>query len=205
MQEIINFIVDLVWSLWYFWIFIMMVLESSFFPFPSEIAMIPAGYLSSTWEMNFLLALVSWTIWALVWASINYILWYHFWSKIIKSMVSKYWKYIFLSLEHYDKSETYFKKHWSITTFIARFLPAIRQLISLPAWVFKMNYFKFLFFSWLWACIWNLILMIIGYIAWENKELISKYSKEALILLIVFSLIIFIIYYLIHRKKDAKT
>ncbi len=201
MHEIIDFIVNIAAELWYTGILIMMIIESSFFPFPSEVAMIPAWYLSSTWDMNFFLALLTWTLWALIWASINYFLWKYLWWPIIKKLIKKYWKYIFLSLDHYNNSEIYFKKHWSITTFVARFIPAIRQLISLPAWVFKMNFLKFIIYTWLWAWLWNLVLMTIWYIAWENSELISKYSKEALFFVIFLILIILIIYNFKHKNE----
>ncbi len=141
MHEIINFIVDLVSAWWYLWIFIMMVLESSFIPFPSEVAMIPAGYLSSTWEINFSLAFLTWTLWALMGATINYILWYKLWAPIIKKIIHNYWKYIFITEEHYERTEKYFKAHWVITTFLARFITVVRQLISIPAWICKMNFF----------------------------------------------------------------
>lgn len=180
----------------------MMILESSFFPFPSEVAMIPAWYLASMWKMNFFVAIIVWTIWALLWAIINYILWYFLWKKIIKHIINKYWKYIFLKIEHYKKAEKYFKKHWIITTFLARFITVIRQLISLPAWVFKMNVWAFLFYTWLWAWLWNLALMTIWYIAWENSSLIEKYSKELLVWWIVFIVVIWITYYFNHRKKS---
>lgn len=204
MHEIINIIVEIVWDMWYTWIFIMMILESSFFPFPSEVAMIPAWYLASTWVMNFYIALFVWTLWALVWASINYALWYLLWDKIIKKLINKYWKYLFIKIEHYEKSEKYFKEHWIITTFLARFITVIRQLISLPAWVFKINIAKFLLYTWLWAWIWNLMLMLIWYVAWENRELIWKYSKELLIFGIVFVILIWVIYYYIHKNKKWK-
>jgi len=200
MHDIIEIIKEFLWNIGYSEIFIMMVLESSFFPFPSEVAMIPAGYLSSTWKLNFFLALMSWTAWALTWATINYLLWYYLWWKTIKFLIHKYWKYFFIKESHYEKSEKYFEKHGSITTFLARFITVVRQLISLPAWVFKMNFTKFFIYTGLWAWAWNLILMIIGYIAAENQELIEKYTKELLIWSILFVALIWYIYY----KKNQK-
>lgn len=199
-SELATFIVDKVWDFWYIWIFVMMTIESSFIPFPSEIAMIPAWYLSSIWEMNFIIAFLAWTLWALFGASINYFLWKYLWASIIKSIIHKYWKYIFISEKHYNAWEKYFEKHWSITTFNWRFIPAVRQLISIPAWVFKMNYLKFFIYTWLWAWIWNLILMTIWYIAWENKDLIKEYSFLAIISVLVFILIVWIIYYIVDKK-----
>ncbi len=201
MHEIIDAIVKIVWDMWYTGIFLMMALESSFFPFPSEVAMVPAWYLASTWDMSFTIALIAWTIWALVWASINYVLWYYLWSKVIKSLINKYWKYLFIKVEHYERSEIFFKKHWAITTFLGRLTPVIRQFISLPAWVFKMNIPKFLLYTWLWAWLWNIMLMVVGYIAWENRELIAEYSKELLILCISLVVIIWLIYYFVNKEK----
>lgn len=204
MHEIIDYIVSIVWELGYIGIFIMMVLESSFFPFPSEVAMIPAWFLASKWEMSFWFALLVGTFWALVWASINYILGYYLWWTVVKKLIEKYGRYFFIKSHHYEKSEDYFKKHWVITTFLARFITVVRQLISLPAWVFKMNFTKFFLYTWLWAWAWNLILMIIWYIAWENEELIAKYNKELLILSILFVIIIWLIYWYKYKKKEGK-
>lgn len=204
MHEIITVIVDFASQLWYTWVFVMMVIESSFFPFPSEVAMIPAWYLASTWEMNFSIALIVWTFWALVWATINYALWYYLWSKTINKLINKYWKYVLITKNHYHSTEKYFQNHWSITTFLARFITVVRQLISIPAWVFKMNFAKFFFYTWLWAWLWNLLLMTIWYIAWENKELIAKYSFEILIWAVFFTITIANIYYYLHTKKNEK-
>jgi membrane protein DedA with SNARE-associated domain len=201
MHEFVNYIVELADQMWYLGIFLMMVIESSFIPFPSEVAMIPAWYLASIWKMDFLLAFASWTAWALVWATINYILAYKLWEKTIIRLIRKYWKYFFIKEQHYLKAEDYFLKHWIITIFLARFITVIRQLISLPAWAFKINFRKFFFYTGLWAWIWNLWLMWIWYIAGENKELISQYSKELMFAWIALILIIWWGYYLINKGK----
>lgn len=204
MHELINFIVSLVWELGYFGIFAMMTLESSFIPFPSEIAMIPAGYLASQWEMNFVLAFAAGTWGALFGASINYLLWYKLGTPIVKALISRFGKYIFVKPSHYSLAENYFAKHGAITTLLARFIPAVRQLISLPAGTFHMNIPKFLFYTGLGAGTWNLILMTIGYIAGENKELISQYSTQAIIATLVFIIVVWIAYYLTHKYFDKK-
>ena len=203
MHDFINYIVSIADQMWYLWIFLMMVLESSFIPFPSEVAMIPAGYLSSIWKMNFLLAFISWTAWALVWATINYILAYKLWEKTIIRLIRKYWKYFFITEQHYLKAEKYFLEHWIITIFLARFITVVRQLISLPAWAFKVNFRRFFIYTWLWAWLWNLGLMSIWYIAWENKELIQKYSYEMLFWWIALIVIIWWLYYYFNSKKKS--
>lgn len=203
MTEIINFILNTVSDLGYTWIFFMMVLESSFIPFPSEVAMIPAWYLASIEKMDFTFALIVWTFWAVVWASINYFLWFYLWEKVILKLINKYWKYFFIKIEHFKKTEKYFQNHWSITTFLARFITVIRQLISLPAWIFKMDYSKFFIYTTIWAWLWNLILMSIWYFAWENKDLISKYSTETTYILILILMVIWITYYYKNERKIA--
>ncbi|MDQ7009554.1 MAG: DedA family protein [Candidatus Gracilibacteria bacterium] len=180
MHEIIELIKNFLGEIGYIEIFIMMTLESSFFPFPSEVAMIPAGYLSSTGQLNFSLALLVGTFGALVGATINYLLGYFLGRKIIKKLIKNYGKYFLIKERHYDKSEKYFNKHGSITTFLARFITVVRQLISLPAGVFKMNFTKFFIYTGLGAGLWNLALMTIGYIAGENKEIIDEYLLELL-------------------------
>lgn len=198
--EIASFVVEKVGDWGYTGIFVMMTIESSFIPFPSEIAMIPAWYLSSIWEMNLYLAFLAGTLWAIFWASINYFLWMTLWWPIIRGIIHKYGKYIFLSASHYDAAEVFFQKHWVITTFNARFIPAVRQLISLPAGVFKMHFGKFVFFTALWAGIWNGILLWIWYIAGQNKDLITQYSKEAILGVILFVILASIIYYIANKK-----
>lgn len=200
MSELVDLIVNLVWDLGYIGIFLMMTIESSFIPFPSEVAMIPAWYLISLGKMTWTGAFLAWTLWALAWATINYILGYYLGWPIIKKLIHRYWKYILLKESHYLLAEKYFKKHWSITTFLGRFIPAVRQLISIPAWIFKMIFVKFIIYTFIWAWIWNLILLWIWYIAWQNKDLISQYSKETLFWVIIFVVIVAIIYYFVNKK-----
>ncbi|MDP5038887.1 MAG: DedA family protein, partial [Candidatus Gracilibacteria bacterium] len=180
-ELIVNFVLNLVKELGYLGIFLMMTLESSFIPFPSEIAMIPAGYHASLGDMNIYLAFLAGTLGALFGATINYFLGMKLGGPVIKTLIDKYGKYILLSKKHYSQAESFFQKHGGVTTFNARFIPAVRQLISIPAGVFKYNFPKFLFLTGIGAGIWNIILLTIGYIAGENKELITKYSHEAII------------------------
>ncbi len=205
LETIINYIAVFADTLWYWWIFFMMILESSFFPFPSEVAMIPAWVAVAQWKMDFSLVLFIWTAWALVWATINYLLWYYLWWKKIEKLIDKYWKYFFITNKHYLKAEKYFEKHGSITTFLARFITVIRQLISIPAWVFKMDFYKFFTYTFLWAWIWNIILILIWYyaaIAWENWDnLIKEYKYELILSWIIFTVLVWYIYYLINKKK----
>lgn len=203
MHHIVDIILGLVEWMGYWGIFLMMTIESSFIPFPSEVAMIPAGYLASLGRMNIYIAFLAGTSWALLWASINYFLGKHLWAPIVRNLIDKYGKYILLSRDHYDASEKYFKAHGSITTLIGRFIPAVRQLISIPAGIFQMHFGKFLFYTAIGAGAWNAILLGIGYIAGKNDELIKKLTGEALLVTVVV-LVSIVIAYVYYVKSQAK-
>ena len=195
MEYIIQKVLELVADMWYLGIFFMMTIESSFFPFPSEIAMVPAWALAAQEKMNFAVAFMAWTAWAMFWASINYLIGWKIGWPALKKIIEKYGKYVFLSVDHYNKTEYFFLDHGSVATFLGRLITGIRQIISIPAGVFKMNFFKFLFYTWVGAGLWNLILMVIGYLAVENQELIEKYSFWAFIASFIFVGISWYLYY----------
>ncbi|MBP9779402.1 DedA family protein [Candidatus Gracilibacteria bacterium] len=186
----------------YIGIFIMMTIESSFIPFPSEVAMIPAGALVERGEMVFLFALLAGTSGAWLGATINYILGRFLGGPVIKLLIHKYGKYILLNESHYIQAEAFFEKKGAITTFVGRFIPAVRQLISIPAGVFRMNYMIFSFWTILGAGIWNIILLSIGYYASDKQEIILTYFKE-----IVFALLIlggiFLVYKSWRKKRNT--
>jgi membrane protein DedA with SNARE-associated domain len=192
MGEIVNFIVDSVSALGYFGIFILMFLESSFFPFPSEVVMVPAGYLASKGEMNLYLAIFSGILGSVAGAWFNYLIAYK-WGRAALLR--------FLKEHHLEKLEKFFEKHGEISTFNGRLLPGIRQYISFPAGLAKMNPLKFTLFTAFGAGIWVSILALLGYFIGENSELISKYTKEITIVIVIFIAIITTIYFYRSRKK----
>ena len=166
LHDIIDFIVSSVSSWGYAGIFVMMFLESSFFPFPSEVAMIPAGYLAHKGEMSLVLAFISGTLGSLLGAIFNYYLCYFFGREI----VLKYGKFVGITHEKMDKFEAFFNKHGEISTFNSRLIPGIRQYISLPAGLAKMNIFRFCLFTTLGAGIWCAVLLGVGYFLGSNPD-----------------------------------
>ncbi|TLD80500.1 DedA family protein [Helicobacter sp. MIT 05-5293] len=156
---IINFIVESVGNLGYIGIFIMMFLESSFFPFPSEVVMIPAGYLVYNGEMNAILAVLCGIGGSLVGALFNYYLAL----KFGREFLIAYGKYFFFTEKTMQKMEDFFAKYGHISTFIGRLITVVRQYISLPAGLARMNLAKFCFYTSLGAGIWVIILTFIGY------------------------------------------
>ncbi|MCZ6159794.1 DedA family protein [Campylobacter ureolyticus] len=197
MSEIITFIVNLVESWGYLGIFCMMFLESSFFPFPSEVAMIPAGYLAFQGKMNIFLAFFAGTFGSLMGAIFNYYLCYFFG----RNLIDKYGKYIGINDDKMQKFESFFKRHGEISTFNCRLIPGIRQYISLPAGLARMNIFKFSLFTTLGAGIWVAILLGLGYFLGQNETVLKEKLHIITILLLFFVILTFIIYFYFYKKQ----
>ncbi|MDN5050858.1 DedA family protein [Aliarcobacter butzleri] len=198
LSNIINFIVETVSSLGYFGIFIMMFLESSFFPFPSEVVMIPAGYLASKGEMNIYLVLLFGILGSLAGALFNY----YFAIKLGRAFLLRYGKYILVSEETILKMEEFFKNHGHISTFSGRLIPGVRQYISLPAGLARMNIFVFSLYTSLGAGIWVLILTILGYFLGNNQALVKEYLH--IIVIVILILLAIFAYFYYRRVKKTK-
>ena len=198
LHNIVNFIVDTVSSLGYIGIFIMMFLESSFFPFPSEVVMVPAGYLASKGEMNIYIAIGAGIIGSLAGAVFNYFLAV----KYGRAFLSKYGKYVLVKEETLQKMEDFFAKHGHISTFSGRLIPAVRQYISLPAGLARMNLWKFSLYTSLGAAIWVLILTLLGYFIGQNELLVKEYLQIIIITILVLLSILIFFYVRIKMKKE---
>jgi len=198
LTNIINFIVETVGSLGYTGIFIMMFLESSFFPFPSEVVMIPAGYLASKGEMNIYLVLLFGILGSLAGALFNY----YFAIKLGRAFLLRYGKYVLISEETILKMEDFFKAHGHISTFSGRLIPVVRQYISLPAGLARMNIFVFSLYTSLGAGIWVLILTILGYFLGNNQALVKEYLH--IIVIVILILLAIFAYFYYRRVKKTK-
>jgi membrane protein DedA with SNARE-associated domain len=185
----------------------LMTIESSFVPFPSEIVIPPAAYIASKPEskLNIFGVVLFGTLGALLGAFINYGLALWLGRPILyKFADSKLGRVLLLSSEKIQKAETYFNKRGNVSTFIGRLIPGIRQLISVPAGLAKMNIASFALYTTLGAGIWNVVLVILGYLAHGQADLIKKYSGELSIgigILFVFVILYFIFNYLKKRKN----
>lgn len=188
---------------------LLMVVESSFIPFPSEVVVPPAAYkaLEEGSNMNIVLVVVFATLGAIIGALINYFLALWLGRPIIYKFVeTRFGKMCLLDKQKVEKAEKYFDKHGKSSTFIGRLVPGIRQLISIPAGLAKMNIATFICFTALGAGIWNIILALLGYLGHGNKELIDQYSHELSYILLGLGVLFvaYLIYKGLSKKKTPK-
>ena len=197
MHELISWLVTTIGALGYPGIFILMALESSVVPIPSELVMPPAGYLAQQGQMHMAVAILCGTAGSLVGAYANYFAAHY----LGRPLVLKYGKYVWITEEKFAKVETFFKNHGEVSTFIGRLLPVVRHLISLPAGLAGMNHVKFSLYTLAGAGIWVTVLTYIGYFIGAEQELIMKYSHQALIVAVLLSVLIIVVYVWNYRRK----
>jgi membrane protein DedA with SNARE-associated domain len=197
MHELISWLVLTIGALGYPGIFLLMAMESSVIPVPSELVMPPAGYLAQQGQMNMVVAILCGTLGSLVGAYANYFAAHY----LGRPLLLKYGKYVWITEEKFAKVETYFKNHGEISTFIGRLLPVVRHLISLPAGLAGMNHWKFSLYTLAGAGLWVTVLTVIGYVIGANQALIMKYSHQALIGVVILSAVIIAVYVRNYKKK----
>jgi len=191
LHEVINWLVTTIGSMGYTGIFLLMAMESSVIPIPSEIIMPPAGYLVHEGKMNMALVIVSGTLGSLFGAYVNYFAAH--W--LGRPLLVKYGHYVLIREETLVRVERYFAEHGEISTFIGRLLPVIRHLISIPAGLAGMNHLKFSLYTLLGAFLWVTILTFVGYFLGENQALIAQYSHQIVLGLLVFSVGLVAVYW----------
>jgi membrane protein DedA with SNARE-associated domain len=185
----------------------LMAVESSFIPFPSEVVVPPAAYKASLpdSDLNIYLIVLFATIGALIGAIINYFLALWLGRIIVYRFVeSRLGHLCLLSKPKVEHAEAYFVKHGKSSTFIGRLVPAVRQLISIPAGLAKMPFHIFLLYTFLGAGLWNIILAALGVFAQGQSQLIDKYSEELSYGLLAFG-IIFVLYLLYNAFIKKKS
>lgn len=194
----------------------LMAVESSFIPFPSEVVVPPAAYVAGiedsslhttdSYPVNVLLVVLFGTLGAIIGAIINYLLAMWLGRPIIYAFAdSKLGHLLLLSAEKVKKAEDYFNEHGKVSTFVGRLIPGIRQLISIPAGLCKMHFGWFLFYTFLGAGVWNVVLALLGYIAHGQMDLIHTYSHElsiAIMALLGILVVYFVAKAIIKRYKQ---
>ena len=194
----------------------LMAVESSFIPFPSEVVIPPAAFVAGqpdsvlcttgNYPVDVLLIILFGTLGAMIGAIINYGL--SVWLGrivIYKFADSRLGHMCLLSSEKIQRAEAYFREKGNVSTFVGRFIPGIRQLISIPAGLSRMHFGAFLWWTFLGAFIWNCILAVLGYVAAGQMDLIKEYSHELSVAILIL-LGAVILYYLIRWiiKKRVK-
>ena len=193
----------------------LMAVESSFIPFPSEVVIPPAAFVAGqpdsvlcttgNYPIDVLLIVLFGTLGAMIGAIINYGLSVWLGRLIIyKFADSRLGHLCLLSGEKLQRAEEYFRERGNVSTFIGRFIPGIRQLISIPAGLSRMHFGAFLWWTFLGAFIWNCILAAIGYVAAGQMEVIKEYSHElsvAILVLLGVGIVYFAIKQYIRVKK----
>ncbi len=195
--QIVNFLLSAIGYGGYTGIFLLMFLESSFFPFPSEVVVPPAAYLASKEKMDLYIVVFSATLGSLTGAWFNYLLS----EKLGYPFLERYGKYFLLSKKNLDKVCEFFDKHGEISTFIGRLLPGIRQYISLPAGMARMNPVTFTIFTFLGAGIWVSVLAFIGYSVGNNLAMVKAMLHKTYIYIFIFSAFLITIYIMVRRRK----
>ena len=195
----------------------LMAVESSFIPFPSEVVIPPAAFVAGqpesvlcatgNYTLDVLIIVLFGTLGAMIGAIINYGLSVWLGRLIIyKFADSKVGHMCLLSSEKLEKAEAYFREKGNVSTFIGRFIPGIRQLISIPAGLSRMHFGAFLWWTFLGAFIWNCILAALGYVAAGQMDRIKEYSHElSVAILVLFGLVV--VYFVLKRFvfKKAKS
>ena len=208
-----NFISSLLGNLNYGTILFLMLLESTVIPVPSEFVVTPAAYHAAGGNLDVFLVILFATIGADIGASINYFVAYFVGRPVIYSFANSRWgKMCLLNQEKVEKSEKYFDDHGIVATLTGRLIPGIRHLISIPAGLAKMNYWKFLLYTTIGAGVWHGILAALGWylhsIVPEEQlnDKISEYAEYIKIVIIAIVLIAIVylgLKYYLKRKKSA--
>ena len=204
--EIFSFLLD---QLSYLNVFLLMTIESTFIPFPSEVVLPPAAYHAhATGEQNVFLLIIVATLGADMGATINYFLAFYLGRPIVYAFANSKWGHrCLLNEEKVRRSEKFFDDHGVVATLTGRLVPVIRQLISIPAGLAKMNFLKFILYTTIGAGLWNCVLAAIGWylqtIVPEDKlmEKVDEYSEHIKVFILA-AIAVAVAYFII--KKNGK-
>ena len=209
-----NWILSLLESLNYGTILFLMLLESTVIPVPSELVVSPAAYYAAAGELNIFLVILFATIGADMGASINYAAGYYLGRPIIYRFANSRWGHLcLLNQAKVEKSEQYFNNHGAVATITGRLIIGIRHLISIPAGLAKMNYWRFLLYTTIGAFVWNCILAALG---WWFHSFVPKdqlndkileygeYIKWGIIVVVILVVVAFIVRHYLKKKGKAE-
>jgi len=207
LEHFVRWLLDRFRDVGYPGIVVLMAIESSILPLPSELVMPPAGYLVAKGEMSFVLAVACGVLGSILGAMANYglALW------LGRAFVRRMGRYVLVSERGLDRSERFFADHGEISTFLARMLPVVRHLISLPAGLARMPLRRFVVFTGLGAAVWCTILTWIGWFIGKKEDLLlsalddeaKRYAGRAMVILLPI-LTAVAVAYVVWRRRRAR-
>jgi membrane protein DedA with SNARE-associated domain len=204
LSSFFHWLADTVLALGYPGIVILMAIESSVLPLPSELVMPPAGYLAAQGKMNAVAAVLCGSLGSVLGALVNYGLAVFVGEPVLR----KYGKYVLVSERSLDRTEKFFRRHGEISTFVGRLLPVIRHLISIPAGMSRMNLGRFVAFTAVGAGIWCAILTYLGWLIGRHGEqvdrVIGPYVHQVFTRYILPALIVLVIGYIFWRRSQPR-
>jgi len=196
-----HWLADTVLALGYPGIIILMAIESSVLPLPSELVMPPAGYLAAQGKMNAVAAVLCGTIGSVLGALVNYALAVYVGEPVLR----RYGKYVLVSERSLDRTERFFRRHGEISTLLGRLLPVIRHLISIPAGMCRMKLARFVGFTALGAGVWCGVLTYLGWLIGRHGEdverAIGPYVHQTLVRYILPAAAVILVAYVIWRRR----
>jgi membrane protein DedA with SNARE-associated domain len=205
LETIVTKLTDVIFALGYPGITLLMALESSFFPFPSEVVLPPAGYLAAQGRMNAWVAFGAGLGGSLIGALFNYYLA----GAVGRPFLHRYHRWFLMQEASLDRAEAFFRRHGEISTFVGRLIPVIRQLISLPAGVARMRLERFAFYTALGAGIWCAILTYIGWYLGRHATLVTDLDEAirdqtglATVILVPVLVLLVGLYVWRHRRRS---
>lgn len=202
MSDLINVLLNFSQSLGHLGVFILMTIESTILPVPSELVIPPAAFLAYKGSMNIFLVILLGVLGSMLGATINYFVARLLGRPLVYALAEKnFMKYILVTVHKIHRAEQYFLKYGNISTFLGRLIPGIRHLISLPAGFVKMPFLSFIFFTFAGSAIWVTILAGCGYFLGVNEASIKEYSQIISWIIIIAVLAIFIGVYFWKGKR----
>jgi membrane protein DedA with SNARE-associated domain len=201
MKSVTGWLVATIGKLGYAGIVALMFLESSFFPFPSEVVLPPAGYLAWKGEMSFAAVAACGIGGSILGAVFNY--WFAL--RFGRPFLIRYGRYFFVSEDSIEKADAFFARHGHISTLVGRLLPVIRQYISLPAGIARMKLDVFILYTSVGAGLWVVILTLAGYLLGEHQDLLERYLRVLTIASVVCAVSLAAGYLFLYRRSLRKS
>ena len=200
MVYLAQWLVDFVHEFGYIGIFVMAFLESTFVPIPSEVTMVPAGYLVHQGQMNAFLVLFSAITGAIGGSLANYYIAYHYGRRFLYA----YGRYLFFNHDKMEKLDKFFASHGEISTLTGRLIPGLRHVISFPAGLAHMDVKKFCIYTGVGGGLWMVTLVLVGYVIGGNEQLV-KNTMPYVVGIAILGVSTLVMLYIRHHRKNSNT